>query len=310
MYGNNPIIESLNRCSDILIRISSKSNADQFLNYLHDKYSCQVFYTRISIEHNSCKPWDKIEFNWYPTNESLYAISMLHSLGYLFDDKYLMNQSLQGVMVELAVTDEKRFYQLALTAFYELKKCHWLDLTTIFNQIRIEVNNDKWHHVGVVNLTPTRLYIMPKDKIKGHRAMRYKLFQDENNFCLVNLKPDPSDEYLTSDKNALAYFQNIFETGIELGRNRYHLFGSSNSQLKEHSFWFIKASSLEDIDQKRLQLGRFNEITNLGTYVARLGLWFSTSSPTNVRVNIIILRKILFVLFLDSTELLSNYKRI
>jgi hypothetical protein len=145
LYGNDPIIQSLSRCSSILIHISSKLDADKFLDYLRIKNKCQIFYTMISIEHNPHKSWDKIEFNWYQTNDALYAISMLHSLGYLFEDKYLTNQSLQRTMVDLAEKDEKRFYQLAVKAFNELKKCHWLDLTTIFNQkqfkkISIEVN--------------------------------------------------------------------------------------------------------------------------------------------------------------------------
>lgn len=288
LYGNNPIIESLSRCSDILIRISSKLDADQFLDYLRIKHGCQIFYTIIAIEHNSCKQCDKIEFNWYPMSEALYGISMLYSLGYLFIDKYLMNESLQSKMVELAENDEKRFYQLSLIAFHDLKKCHWLDLTTIFNQkkfneIQININKDQSYYVSVVCLTPTRLYLMPKEKTKGNRAIRYESFQGENNFCLVYLKPDTPEIYLTNDIDALTYFQKIFETGIEIGRNRYHLFGASNSQLKDHSFWFIKASTLNDIDQKRLQLGRLDKITNVGTYAARLGLWFSETSSTNVR---------------------------
>jgi hypothetical protein len=124
---------------------------------------------------------------------------------------------------------------------------------------------------------------MPKEKTKGNRVMRLESLQGENNFCLVYLKPDPPEMYLTSDTDALAYFQKIFENGIEVGRYRYHLFGASNSQLKYHSFWFIKASTLNDIDQKRLQLGRLDKITNLGTYAARLGLWFSETSSTGVR---------------------------
>jgi hypothetical protein len=123
---------------------------------------------------------------------------------------------------------------------------------------------------------------MPKEKTKGHRAMRLESFQGENNFCLVYLKADPPEIYLTNDIDALAYIKKIFQTGIEFAGNRYHLFGSSNSQLKDHSFWFIKASTLNDIDQKRLQLGQLDKIPNLGTYVARLGLWFSETSPTGV----------------------------
>ena len=287
LYGNHPLIQSLNKCSDILIRISPKPDADKFLDYLRIKNQCQIFYTMISIERNQCKLWDQIEFNWFPTNDGLYTMAMLHSLGYLFDDKYLTNQTLQGTILELSEEDENRFYQLGVKAFKELQKCHWFDLSTIFNrtqfdQIRPTVSANRMFYVGVIHLTPTRLSILPKRETKGNRAMRHELFQGEHTFCLVDLIPDPSEQYLSSDPNALAYFQGTFESGIELGRNRYHLFGSSNSQLKEHSFWFIKASTFDEIDQKRLQLGELNRIKNLGTYVARLGLWFSTTSPTGV----------------------------
>ncbi|CAF2924367.1 unnamed protein product [Rotaria sp. Silwood2] len=288
LYGNNPIIESLSRCSEILIRMSSKTNVDQFLDYFHSKYQCEIFYTVISIQRNVCDQWKKIEFNWYPTADALYAISMLHSLGYLFDDKYLIDKQLQSIMVDLAEEDEKRFYQLTLRAFDELQKCHWLDLTTIFNRnqldrIQVELRN-KFCYIGVVHLTPTRLHLLPKEKTEGHRAMRHESFQSENNFCLVYLKSDPSDKYLNDNTDVLAYFQTIFECGIVFGGNHYHLFGSSNSQLKEHSFWFIKASTLDDIDQKRLQLGQLNQIENLSTYITGLDLWFSRSSSTGIKL--------------------------
>jgi len=211
---------------------------------------------------------------------------MLHSLGYVFDDKYLNNKNLENFMIELSKQDEKCFYQLSLKAFFQLKKCHWFDLNKIFNKNFIYINNnDQSIYISVIHLTPTRLLIMPKEKTKGHRALRYSLFQGQNDFCLVYLKPDPPNIYLNNNKQILEYFQDIFQKGLELNGNIYHLFGTSNSQLKEHSFWFIKALSLEEIHQKRQLLGEFDKIRNIGTYVARLGLWFSKTDPTNVRIN-------------------------
>lgn len=287
LFGNDPLIESLSRCSDIVLRISSKSDADEFLNHLCVKHNCQIFYTNLSIEQYRNKSWDKIEFNWYSTDEAVYGLSMLHSLGYVFLDKYLTNEPLQSTMVSLAETNEKRFYQLTVKAYYELGTNRWIDLTTIFNekqfeQVQIQMNNCVYY-VGVVCITPTWFYLKPKRKQeKGHRAMRFESFRGENNFCQVNLIPDPSDQYLTNDPKALEYFYQIFVNGIEIGRDRFHLLGSSNSQIKEHSFWFTKAQTLNEINQKRLQLGRFDRIDNLGTYAARLGLWFSSSSPSGV----------------------------
>ena len=152
-------------------------------------------------------------------------------------------------------------------------------------------------YVGVVHLTPTRLYILPKKETQGHRAMRHESFDGANDFCLVDLQADPLEKYLPNDSNALKYFRSVFESGIDIGRKRFYPFGSSSSQLRKHlqlfgtstpqssrhSFWFVRASSLDEIDGKRRQLGRLDQIDNLGTYAARLGLWFSTCFPTGVR---------------------------
>ena len=148
--------------------------------------------------------------------------------------------------------------------------------------IRLLQSDDRFFDVSVVHLTPTRLWIMPKERTKGHRAMRYASFEGVNDFCLVYLKPDPPNQYLNADQYTIAYFHEIFQSGIELAGHRYHLFGASNSQLKDHSFWFIKATSLDDIHHKRQQLGQLDQIRSLGTYVARLGLWFSKTDPTGV----------------------------
>ncbi len=247
-------------------------------------YHYKIFYTTISIQY-SIYQWSINDLNPYQTENTRYAISMLHSLGYVFDDKYFDNEILRNLMIKLAQQDEKHFYQLSLKVFYELKKCHWLDLTRFFNNnnsIKIINHEEKMLLISVIHLTPTRLLIMPKEKSKGHRAIRHSLFQGIDDFCLVYIKPDPPNIYLNDQISMIEYFQEVFQQGIELNGYRYHLFGASNSQLKDHSFWFIKALSLDEIHRKRQILGHFDDIKNLGTYVARLGLWFSKTDSTDV----------------------------
>ncbi|CAF3080094.1 unnamed protein product, partial [Rotaria sp. Silwood2] len=41
-------------------------------------------------------------------------------------------------------------------------------------------------------------------------------------------------------------------------------FGVSNSQLREHSYWFIRPKSSEEAHKKRDNLGDFSDITNIG----------------------------------------------
>ncbi|CAF3878794.1 unnamed protein product [Rotaria sp. Silwood2] len=286
IYGNNPIVKSLNQCTDFLICLSPKTDADLFLDCLQLNYNYKIFYTTILIQH-SIYQWSINDLNWYQTDNARYAISMLHSLGYVFDDKYLHNDILQNCMIELAEQDENYFYQISLKTFYELKKCHWLNLIEIFNKNHIKIiNENNILYISVIHITPTRFLIMPKEKTKGHRAIRHSVFQGINDFCLVYLKPDPPNIYFNDDNNhMIEYFKQIFQSGIDFAGNHYHLFGASNSQLKDHSFWFIKALSLNEIHQKRQLLGQFDKILNIGTYVARLGLWFSKTDPTDIKLN-------------------------
>jgi RNA-dependent RNA polymerase len=113
--------------------------------------------------------------------------------------------------------------------------------------------------------------------------MRRESSRRADDFCLVHLKADPSDPYFRDLTEIHRYFRAILLAGIELAGRRYHLYGMSNSQLKDRSFWFVRAASLDDIHRKRQRLGQLDRIHHVGTYVARLGLWFSTTDPTDVR---------------------------
>ena len=114
---------------------------------------------------------------------------------------------------------------------------------------------------------------------QGHRALRHPEFNGSEDFCLVHLKADPPNKYVSQ----CARYRQVLESGITICNHRYLFFGLSNSQLREFSYWFIRANSLDEIDHKRRLLGDFDAIHNIGKYVARLGLWFSKSDPTGVR---------------------------
>jgi hypothetical protein len=149
IYGNHSIVQSVNPCSDILICLSPKSHANEFLHYLRCQYRLQIFFTNISIQPNDHR-WSDDIFERYDSETARYALAMCHSLGYVFDDKYLFDARLQHRMMQCAIDDEHAFYQLVQRAIIELNKCHWLDLTAFF--IRQETNRIK----QVKQETPTR----------------------------------------------------------------------------------------------------------------------------------------------------------
>ncbi|CAF5149225.1 unnamed protein product, partial [Rotaria sp. Silwood1] len=111
----------------------------------------------------------------------------------------------------------------------------------------------------------------------------HQAFNGTKDFCLVYLKPDPSDKYI----NMCNRYRKVFESGIEICNNHYYFFGASNSQLRERSYWFIRARSLEDAHQKRQLLGDFCNNNNIGKYLARLGLWFTKSYPSGIKLTYI-----------------------
>ena len=82
--------------------------------------------------------WSNSLLEHYQKFKSRYALEMLHSLGPVFDNKYIMNTSLQKTMISLAEQDQTNFYKLALIAYENLQKHESFDLTTIFNESEFE----------------------------------------------------------------------------------------------------------------------------------------------------------------------------
>ncbi|CAM4813503.1 unnamed protein product [Rotaria magnacalcarata] len=231
----------------------------------------------------------------FPTFNAQYAIELLHSLNSTFDSQCSTNENLRNIMLDLAKRDDNCFYETALRAYRQLQNDKSHDLTTIFNnkefndtynfckKERENSNTTKSYKVANVHVTPTSTCIMPLEATGGHRALRHKDFNGVNDFCLVYLKPDSGAKYIKKCDR----YQRVFQSGIEICNNCYHAFGASNSQLRESSYWFIRAKSREEAHEKRQKFGDFSRINNVGKYVARLGLWFSTTHSTGIELTFV-----------------------
>lgn len=78
--------------------------------------------------------WSSSFLDAYKTFKGRYTLEMLHSLGSVFDDKYMTDESLQSMMINLANRDDVCFYRLALNAYEQLQKNESVDLTSFFNE--------------------------------------------------------------------------------------------------------------------------------------------------------------------------------
>ena len=157
----------------------------------------------------------------------------------------------------------------------------------------------KTQYVGNVHVTPNGTHVMPLQWTQGHRALRHPAFNGCEDFCLVHFKSNPLRKYV----NDCPRYHQVLKSGIKICNQQYHFFGVSNSQLRECSYWFIRANSIEESAQKRALLGDFTRITNIGKYVARLGLWFSKTDPTGVRSFLLLL----IYFYFRSVSIRSNW---
>jgi hypothetical protein len=218
---------------------------------------------------------------------------MLQSLGYVFTDKYMNLQSdIQKSFMTIARQSENEFYTLCSSIYKALNENHCLCLDDIIKSyvsnknntdstvINMTPVNDQFYLIRPITLTPMRIILKPLTGEIGNRALRLR---GAEKYIRVYIR-DENDELLdTLDDNIRARFKlKMFTNGITCMNKSYYSVGSSTSQMKDASYWFTTLEYGETVDQVRAQFGDFTTIKNMATYVARVGQYFSTSSPTGV----------------------------
>ncbi|XP_022778050.1 uncharacterized protein LOC111319571, partial [Stylophora pistillata] len=124
-------------------------------------------------------------------------------------------------------------------------------------------------------ITPTRLLFYPPEVMVKNRVLRN---YDTDDFLCVSIR----DEDLSKLSAARGNIHDILDgvnrklnEGLVVGGQRFQFLGSSNSQLRNHSCWFVGPSSLPD--DIRRWMGDFTNIKCVASYMARMGQCFSTS---------------------------------
>ena len=107
-------------------------------------------------------------------------------------------------------------------------------------------------------ITPTRLLFYPPEVMVKNRVLRN---YDTNDFLCVSIR----DEDLSKMSAARGNIDDLLDgmklkldEGLEIAGQRFQFLGSSNSQLRNHSCWFVGLSSLPD--DIRRWMGKFTNI--------------------------------------------------
>ncbi|CAF2874818.1 unnamed protein product [Rotaria sp. Silwood2] len=301
----NSFTDVVSKSSDLLLQFDPPANAWLFLLSLpvightnSNKRQDGNFQIAFALFTSMVWPVDDHIVKYCGTSfKSHYSVEMLKSLGYVFTDKYLKSKIIQNSFLTIEKRSIDEFYDYCCLIRRSLREnhCFHLDdliMSNIMNKneasstlIDMKPSNDCFFLIQSIILTPMRIILNPLNKEIGNRALRLRgvknyirvYIRDENEEML-----DKLDSYVR-----LRVKQKMLTDGLLCMNRIYYCVGSSTSQRKNFSYWFTTLYDGETIDQVRAQFGDFTAIKNLATYVARVGQYFSTSSPTGIRLNYI-----------------------
>lgn len=130
-------------------------------------------------------------------------------------------------------------------------------------------------------LTPTRSLFLPKEPMFQNRIVRE---YGEDFFIRVVFRDEDFEKISTvqSDavENILERMKTFFKDGFQIQTRHYEFLGCSNSQLREHSFWFFHPHDDITSENIRYSSGELSTERCVASYVSRFGLCFSSTKKT------------------------------
>uniref|UniRef100_K1QZ50 RNA-dependent RNA polymerase n=2 Tax=Magallana gigas TaxID=29159 RepID=K1QZ50_MAGGI len=152
------------------------------------------------------------------------------------------------------------------------------------NEIIIKEADDMppgYSNIRRIVLTPTKHVFYPKEPIVQNRIIRQYaeeyfiriVFRDEDYEKVSAIAPNSLDSVIDAMKQFLC-------AGFRILTRRYEFLGCSNSQLREHGFWFFCPNDDTNAQMIRDNCGDIYLERCVASYVSRFGLCFSASRDT------------------------------
>jgi hypothetical protein len=141
-----------------------------------------------------------------------------------------------------------------------------------------------WCYVPRVYLTPYGIYPMMVKPMRSNRVLREKQrFGPNEHFCRVILRDvdfsPPQKGLVTLIARQISDL--ILGNGhLIIGNKLFEFLLSSNSQLRDRSFWFYSQYENQNALQIRQWMGDFSEEKCVGKYIARMGLTLTGTTAT------------------------------
>ncbi|CAF4591949.1 unnamed protein product [Rotaria sp. Silwood1] len=296
------------QCSDLWLQFGSLSDAQNFLQQLLTFSVTKKFVQNYVDFQFSLSSNDKTScLSLYDKNFSSilgsYGMKMLESLGYLFKDKYLIDHNIQSRFILCHEKSSDKFYELCHVLWKNLQQDHCYLLRNIFDDQNIfncTLSKNKYQVPHAI-VTPLRILFQPIHLTTGHRAMRQYDKKKGYEWMLVYIRDEDSFSKMINMKESdelRSRYGKVLLNGLCLEsfvykELMYYYFGSSGSQMKEQEFWFLASTKVNSADgastvnKARIALGDLKKIQNIATYIARVGLYLTTSKPTDIKLTFV-----------------------
>lgn len=111
-----------------------------------------------------------------------------------------------------------------------------------------------------VVFTPTRVIFFPREVMEKNRVLRH---YDKLEFVCLQIRDEDFSRLAGHSGNIdeiLKKLRQILINGLKVGGRTYQFLGSSNSQLRSHSSWFVLPTLEEDANTIRKWMGEFSHI--------------------------------------------------
>ena len=137
-------------------------------------------------------------------------------------------------------------------------------------------------HSLLQNLQPTRMSVRSVRVDQESSFTIFKIFEQTNRM-LDRYGKDSFIIFDFSRKVEAATVHAILQGGITINGDEYHFIGCSSNGLKERTCYLFKGS-LDDVNQVWEECGSFSSIKSRYKRLKRIGLLFSSATPTHIEV--------------------------
>lgn len=289
--GNSRVIAEYTGCGDMgylnTYRLEFDTTRHQYseIDNVLSRFMCigfNVAHAELRLLTLHSEPIDFPQNNF----EVEYAWMCVRHLGYKVLDHITLREKehIEQLCRRKDVPASQIFYDLAVQLNQKPFFSFTEELDMILNRSKMPESDEEvssFSKVPRIVITPTKLLYLPKELVFQNRILRQ---YGEEYFIKVVIRDEDFSKISMVQYSALdsilERIKTICNEGLKVNGRQFDFLGCSNSQLREHSFWFFHPHDGITSEGIRNSSGDFASENCVASYVSRFGQCFSSTQET------------------------------